>query len=378
VHYLRWLGYDLRGVRQTGSNFGEVVKHDTPFLTSVGSGTMVADGLSIMNADFSNTSFRLSCVSIGAETFLGNRISYPSQAKTGDNCLLATKVLVPLDGEVREGVGLLGAPSFEIPRKVRRDRQLDVDAEQLRRGLVAKNIHNTITLTLMLLSQWILIYVLIALYLAALDLWASVGAVAFGLVTIGIFLFTVAYNALLDRLVRPLMALRPEGCSIYDRAFWRHERYWKIASISYLGVFGGTPIRPVLLRLLGARVGRRVFDDGVGMPERRFTTVGDNCTLNMGSVLQCHSQEDGGFKSDRVAIGAGCTLGVNSWVHYGVTMGDGAVLVTGSFLMKGEEVPPHELWAGNPAKKPHEQPGDLHARRTGIDDNLAAVLVRVR
>jgi non-ribosomal peptide synthetase-like protein len=378
VHYLRWLGYDLRGVRQTGSNFGEVVKHDTPFLTSVGSGTMVADGLSIMNADFSNTSFRLSCVSIGAETFLGNRISYPSQAKTGDNCLLATKVLVPLDGEVREGVGLLGAPSFEIPRKVRRDRQLDVDAEQLRRGLMAKNIHNTITLTLMLLSQWILIYVLIALYLAALDLWASVGAIAFGLVTIGIFLFTVAYNALLDRLVRPLMALRPEGCSIYDRAFWRHERYWKIASISYLGVFGGTPIRPVLLRLLGARVGRRVFDDGVGMPERRFTTVGDNCTLNMGSVLQCHSQEDGGFKSDRVAIGAGCTLGVNSWVHYGVTMGDGAVLVTGSFLMKGEEVPPHELWAGNPAKKPHEQPGDLHARRTGIDDNPAAVLVRVR
>ena len=53
VHYLRWLGYDLRGVRQTGSNFGEVVKHDTPFLSAVGSGTMVADGLSIINADFS-------------------------------------------------------------------------------------------------------------------------------------------------------------------------------------------------------------------------------------------------------------------------------------------------------------------------------------
>ena len=46
VHYLRWLGYDLRGVRQTGSNFGEVVKHDTPFLNTVRSGTMVADGLS--------------------------------------------------------------------------------------------------------------------------------------------------------------------------------------------------------------------------------------------------------------------------------------------------------------------------------------------
>jgi non-ribosomal peptide synthetase-like protein len=186
--------------------------------------------------------------------------------------------------------------------------------------------------------------------------------VAFGLATVGIFLFTVAYNVLLDRLVRPLMALRPQGCSIYDRAFWRHERYWKIASITYLEVFNGTPIRPVLLRLLGARIGRRVFDDGVGMPERRFTTVGDDCTLNVGSVLQCHSQEDGGFKSDRVAIGAGCTLGVDSWIHYGVTMGDGVRLATGSFLMKGEEVPPYEQWGGNPARKIREHSGGLQAR----------------
>jgi non-ribosomal peptide synthetase-like protein len=369
VHYLRWLGYDLQGVRQTGSNFGEVVKHDTPFLNTVGSGTMVADGLSIMNADFSNTSFRLSRVSIGAESFLGNRIAYPAQAKTGDNCLLATKVMIPLDGQVREGVGLLGAPSFEIPRTVRRDKQLDVtSAEELRRGLRAKNIHNTITLALMLLSQLILLSIVTVLYLAALDLWASLGALAFGLATAGIFVFTIAYNVLLDRLVRPLMALRPQGCSIYDRAFWRHERYWKIASVTYLEAFNGTPLRPVLLRLLGARIGRRVFDDGAGMPERGFTTIGDDCTLNVGTVLQCHSQEDGGFKSDRIVLGAGCTLGVNAWVHYGVTMGGGAVLATSSFLMKGEEMPPNALWGGNPATEMREHSGELQVRKISIDD----------
>ncbi|MGE5763735.1 MAG: Pls/PosA family non-ribosomal peptide synthetase, partial [Mycobacterium leprae] len=377
VHYLRWLGYDLRGVRQTGSNFGEVVKHDNPFLNTVGSGTMVADGLSIMNADFSNSSFRLSRVSIGAESFLGNRIAYPAQAKTGDNCLLATRVMIPLAGRVREGVGLLGAPSFEIPRTVRRDRQLDVDAEELRRGLHAKNIHNTTTLSMMLLSQLVLVFAILVLGLVAVDLWGSMGTFVFALVSVGIFVFTVGYNILLDRLVRPLMALRPQGCSIYDRAFWGHERYWKIASIAYLQVFNGTPLRPVLLRLLGARVGRRVFDDGVGMPERRFTTIGDDCTLNAGSVLQCHSQEDGGFKSDRIELGAGCTLGPGSWVHYGVTMGDGAKLATGSFLMKGEEVPPHDLWGGNPAKKMREQPGHVPVPRAGIEDNRAAMLVRL-
>jgi acetyltransferase-like isoleucine patch superfamily enzyme len=32
-----------------------------------------------------------------------------------------------------------------------------------------------------------------------------------------------------------------------------------------------------------------------------------------------------------------------------VTIGDGAVLAPDSFLMKGEEIPPHERWGGNPA-----------------------------
>jgi acetyltransferase-like isoleucine patch superfamily enzyme len=58
------------------------------------------------------------------------------------------------------------------------------------------------------------------------------------------------------------------------------------------------------------------------------------------------------FKSDRITIGTGCTLGVGAFVHYGVTMGDGAVLAADSFLMKGEEVPPNARWGGNPATEP--------------------------
>ena len=125
VHYLRALGYDLSTVEQTGSNFGTDVRHETPFHVSVGRGTMVADGLSVINADFSNTSFRLSQVSIGAHSFLGNSIAYPARSHVGENCLLATKVLIPLDGPIRHGVGLLGAPSFQIPRTVARDGRLD-------------------------------------------------------------------------------------------------------------------------------------------------------------------------------------------------------------------------------------------------------------
>ena len=124
VHYLRGIGYDLGKIVQTGANFGGNVKHENPFLSSVGSGTMVADALSMMNAEYSSTSFRLSRTSIGERNFLGNDIAYPPRGRTGDNCLLATKVMVPISGRVRENVGLLGSPAFRDPAVGRARQQL--------------------------------------------------------------------------------------------------------------------------------------------------------------------------------------------------------------------------------------------------------------
>jgi non-ribosomal peptide synthetase-like protein len=157
--------------------------------------------------------------------------------------------------------------------------------------------------------------------------------------------------------------LAPQGLSIYDRAFWKHERAWKVPSESYFKLFDGTPFKNVLWRLLGVRIGRRVFDDGCFLTERNFVAIGDGATLNVGTVIQCHSQEDGAFKSDRTELGAGVTLGVGAFVHYGVSMGDGSVLAADSFLMKGEEVPPQALWGGNPAKKMRKHAVDVRIRQ---------------
>ena len=352
VGYLRGLGYDLGQVEQTGSNFGQRVKHETPYLSSVGTGTMVADGLSIINSDFSSTSFRVTRTSIGARNFLGNNIAYPSQGRTGDNCLLATKVMVPIDGPIREGVGLLGSPPFEIPRSVQRDIGFDLESgDELRSRLAGKNRHNLVTMALYLLVRWFYVFAVTLIASLAADLYHSWDAAVIALANVLVLLFGVAYFVGVERAITRLQALRPTGCSIYDRAFWRHERFWKVPAQAYLQVFNGTPFKNAIWRLLGVRIGKRVFDDGCAFVEKTFVTIGDDCTLNAGSIVQCHSQEDGAFKSDRIAIGAGCTLGVGAFVHYGVTMGDGAELVADSFLMKGEEVPPRARYGGNPARE---------------------------
>jgi non-ribosomal peptide synthetase-like protein len=359
VHYLRLLGYNLSPVEQTGSNFGMAVKHETPYLSSVGTGTVVADGLSIINADFSSTSFRVSRTSIGRHNFLGNGIVYPSQGRTGDNCLLATKVMIPIDGEIREGVGLLGSPSFEIPRSVERDNRFDLGSpDELRRYLAAKARHNAISIGLRLLVRWIYSFAVILLGSAAADLYDSWGPSIIVLINVLIAPLTVVYFVLVDRAVAGLHALTPLGCSIYDRAFWRHERYWKVPASTYVQAFNGTPFKNVIWRALGARIGKRVFDDGCLLTEKMFTAIGDACTLNAGSTIQCHSQEDGAFKSDRVTIGSGCTLGVGAFVHYGTTIGDNAVLAPDSFLMKGEEIPQRAWWGGNPAREIENGPAE--------------------
>lgn len=373
VHYLRWIGYDLSQVEQTGSNFGMEVKHDTPYLTTVGSGTMVADGLSIINTEFSNTSFRVSRTSIGPHNFLGNNIAYPPQGRTGNNCLLATKVMIPIDGPVRENVGLLGSPPFEIPRSVERDSRFDhlKSGDELRRQLAGKNRHNALTAGSHLLVRWLHLFGITLLASAAADLVTSWGAPAAALEAVVALLFSVVYLVSVERVVTAFNPLRPLYCSIYDRRFWRRERFWKVPEIAYFNIFNGTPFKNVIWRLLGVRIGKRVFDDGCYLTERALATIGDDCILNVHSKIQCHSQEDGTFKSDRSTIGAGCTLGVGAFIHYGVTIGDGAVLAPDSFLMKGEEVPPRAWWGGNPAREIREAHTTPRQSRTTGQDTIA-------
>ncbi|MDI3331846.1 MAG: amino acid adenylation domain-containing protein [Micrococcus sp.] len=352
VHYLRLLGYQQPDLVQTGSNFGPELTHENPYLTTVGSGTMVSDGLSIMNADYSSTSFRVSAVTIGAQNFFGNDVPYPAGGRTGDNVLFGTKVMVPIDGEVREDVGLLGSPPFEIPRTVDRDAEFQkvVSPEDIARRLPAKNLHNGVTIGLFLLSRWVLF--LAGLLAASLVLSLPDDITGLGLFvgTTGFFAFTIGFLIVLERATMGFRPMVPTVCSIYDVRFWRHERFWKF--ITYpMPFLDGTPFKPVFWRLQGVRMGRRVFDDGCWIPEKTLVSIGDDTTLNANAIIQCHSMEDGVFKLDSVRIGNRVTIGVGIYLHYDVTMDDDSVLEADSFLMKGSRVPAGARYGGNPAQE---------------------------
>jgi non-ribosomal peptide synthetase-like protein len=350
VYYLMALGWKLGKVQQTGSNFGPTLGHESPFLSSVGTGTMVSDGLNMMNADYTNTSFRLSRVQIAGHNFLGNSITFPMGAQVGENCLLATKVMIPIDGPVRRDVGLLGSPAFEIPRSVQRDAEFDElkIAEAMNRSLPAKNRHNIISMVLFLAVRWFLLLAATLAGAVAVSAHSFLGVLAVAGSMLGLMVFRVLFTALVERLVMGFRHLKPQYCSIYDPYFWRHERLWKLLAVA---PFNGTPFKALIWRMLGVKVGKRLYDAGLIMPEKTLVTIGDNCTFNEGVHVQGHSMEDGTFKSDHIAIRNNCSLGVDSWVNYGVTMQDGSSLGADSLLMKGEDVPENATYSGNPARE---------------------------
>jgi len=202
---------------------------------------------------------------------------------------------------------------------------------------------------LFLAVRWVHAFVITLLAMAAWELYRGNGILVLAGLTVATLLFSLAYFITVERALMRFRSLRPQYCSIYDPYFWWHERYWKLMA-PLIGMLNGTPFKSPVWRLVGVRMGRRVFDDGCSIAERTLVTIGDECTLNAGSVIQCHSMEDGIFKADYTVLEDSCTLGTGALVHYGVTMGQGAQLQPDSFLMKGEKVPPHARWGGNPAR----------------------------
>ena len=173
-----------------------------------------------------------------------------------------------------------------------------------------------------------------------------------GVFGVSFLLLRAFYNILWERAALWLRPMEPVVCSLYDKTFWDHERFWKLSNdpISR-AVFSGTPIKNWLSRAQGMKIGKQVFDDGCGVSEPKLVTVGDYCNLNYHSALQSHSLEDGMFKADHIRVSDNCNLGVEAFVHYGVEIGTGAEVRTDAFVMKGSVIADGETWCGNPAEE---------------------------
>ncbi len=350
--YLSALGWRLHKGAETGSNFGSDQAHDNPMFCEIGANTVASDGLRLGNISMSSHGFRLGTARVGADSFLGAMVYVPTGARTGQNVLYGSKVLVPTDGPVRENVGLLGSPAFEIPRASARD--IDAiaaigPAERARR-LRMKTRRNLAVIGGLVASRWAMAFFGVYAFGWAAAVFGANDVVAMTVATGVVFVASVVLFMFMERASIAFGRLKPEIATVYDPAFWRIERHWKLSDNLLASAFPGTPMRNAINRMLGVKIGRKVFDDGCILSERTLVEIGDEANLNEHVLVQAHSLEEGVFKSDYVKIGAGASVGVAALVHYGVTLGEDSHLDPDSFLMKGEVMPARSRWRGNPAR----------------------------
>ncbi len=121
-------------------------------------------------------------------------------------------------------------------------------------------------------------------------------------------------------------------------------------------------IRPYLWKKLGCKIGSKVFI-GYGVwfdfHYADLIEIGDNVHITNMCLLLCHQRDIENYEvgdnaanlpyiKDKIIIGSGVMIGMNSTIMPGVKIGEGSIIGANSLVVG--DIPPWTIAAGNPAK----------------------------
>lgn len=127
-------------------------------------------------------------------------------------------------------------------------------------------------------------------------------------------------------------------------------------------------LRPMIWRWLGANVGNNCYigyEVYIDLNNAHLITVEDNVHIDERCHLLCHKRDLSeyyygedysklGYKEAPIRICRGSTIGTQSFIMPGVTIGEGAIVGAGSLVTK--DIPPFTIAVGRPAKVIREIP----------------------
>lgn len=363
--YLARAGWRFRHRPGLIEAFGHQPGLANPLAVSVGAGTIVGDQFRVANVEYAFDSFRFRTATIGTNTSIGDQVTWPSAARVGEDCLVATRTAVPLTGPIRSGIGLQGSPAVEMPRRSGEVPALFDQPAELGRSLASRIAYDRGTLALRLLASvgWLTaVFALTsALILAPLPGWMIATIVVISAIVLRWISRLVA-----EGLARMATQPRPMAFSILDPRFGRHQRVRKLG-LDPSVLLNGTPLRPLWWRLRGAEVGRCVFDDGVQLSEPSLVSVGDQVELGLGSTLQAHQSQDVFYSTALVVVGERSVIGNRALLIAGTQLGADTV-VAGDTVLFGETGDSGSGWLGNPGVLTTQPAGGLPANETNPTD----------
>ncbi len=113
----------------------------------------------------------------------------------------------------------------------------------------------------------------------------------------------------------------------------------------------GTPFAGIVLRMLGARIGKNVTFESLEVDCPDMVTVGDDTSFENSSWIHATEVTQGELIIRPVVVGKGCSIGVRSGVCGGAVLNDGVSLRDLTCVGSGVTVPEGEEWEGSPARR---------------------------
>lgn len=125
------------------------------------------------------------------------------------------------------------------------------------------------------------------------------------------------------------------------------------------GLLRATPVWSMYVRLNGARLGRRVWINSIGVTDHCLLELGDDVVIGSGVHMSGHTVEHGVVKTAPVRIGAGSTVGINAHVEIGADIGPGCQIGSLAMVPKYSVLRGPGVFVGVPARRvEHPVAGD--------------------
>jgi len=358
LHTLYATLYTIPFLKALGAKIGKKVEistvmHISPELFEVGDGSFFADASMAGTPKAYNNHIMYEKIKVGSRTFIGNSAIVPINSTIGDDCLIGVMSIPPNHSKTENGTSWLGTPAMFLHK---RDINDSFDSEEtynpgkklyLKR-LIIEFIRVILPTNIYVILSYALVYLFYEISVNN-DFWPA------------IFMFTasaVVSEALLILFVVllkfSLMATyRPCINPLWSSFVWKTEFvtgvYENLLGDHILTPLAGTPLLPIVMRLFGCRIGKKVFLDTIFISEFDLVRIGHEAAVNFNSTMQTHLFEDRVLKMDYLTIGKMASVGNGAVVLYDTHMEEGSKLGSSSLLMKGEILSANTHWHGTPS-----------------------------
>jgi non-ribosomal peptide synthetase-like protein len=314
-----------------------------PSMTTVASGAFLADDTMVAGYELGRGWLHVAPARVGKAAFLGNSgmtapgRSVPNRGLVG--------VLSSTPRKAKKGSSWLGMPPMPLRRAVGQADTSRTFRPPARLKLARAAVELCRVVPVMC---GVALAVVVAAALVTVGGWVAVALSGVALFGAGIVACLVATAAKWLLVGRFRAVEHPLWCSFV----WRDEladTFVEALAVPWLiGASGGTPLLTAWLRSMGAHIGRGAWLETYWLPESDLVRVGAGATVNRGCVVQTHLFHDRIMSMDEVRLAAGATLGPHGIVLPGASIGTATTVGPGSLVTRGDAVPPHSRWQGNP------------------------------